>query len=565
MARLSTYHFRGIDQSSLSLGDIRDPFRFYHSPQREAASEKSASASFDLLVQDVDQNRQIDEKDRFIYVNARGEQLLLQAPEALKLLNYYVDPDKLRASHLGMVVSHSDEEPLAANQFPQSVEALPHLSFRDLTAIREEHFPYWEVDGHLDLDILEGLRIYTSEENSRWTGIRGVPIYFNGKFFRNKVLAEKGLIALSFIGVEYLTSAPFVWQTYTTNFFSMIGGSLSENNREEGIIHAGLLYADGESTHASTRRLINIQTAKSRSILARDHLYWTVTWPVVLAACFADPHFRVFWPAPWRAPRFGVLYNYFSNQFSRAIPFMGRSALGLGAAALSGYGIYELSSLWFDIYGHMPQGSTENRAFSAGATLLTQAALYSRASREMMALTGESRLTMASLGRIQQMSWRLRPRIEMGRMNLFGLKFPFPRASLNMEVSERWMRRLPSAAEAEGAETLAAKLPLRATFVRSGGGLNILEREVFARFASGEMLVGERAGLSVASRLATPLVEEEMLAAESLMIRSRMRMVGLPLLGVAALAGAAIGLGYLTGFFNSERNPRRFIREKTGL
>ncbi len=558
MGTLNTYQFDVTQSALLVKGDERDPFRFYSDLIPAQAIEPSKK-ELSFQVQDLDNNRNIDEKDRFVLIDRQGKQFLLDSKDALKLFNYYMDPEVLISKGLGVSVTHRVEEELLAQSSPTELEAIPEWKPEDLKYVRELHYPYWEKDGHLDLNILAGLRIYTDEENSQWTGFQGVPIYFDWRYFRNRVLGEKGAVALSFVAVEHLFSAPFVWQMYTTNFLSMVGGSVTGNSREEGIIHGGQLYADGDTTSRNTRRFINIQTAKSRSNLAKDHLYFTITWPIVLAACFADPYFRNFWPAPWKLPRFGVLYNYFANQFSRAIPFMGRSPLGLGIAALSGYGIYEMSSVWFDLYGHMPQGSTENRVFSLGSTILTQGALYSRAARELEILTGSSKLNLESLLQLRSMKLRMSLAVETPKVNLFGLKFRAPKPITYLEYTEtvpvtNLMKRY-GVVEGAALEGGAAEV----------GGANFMTRRLMMqRLAAGESLATQRLGLGMMSRLAVPAAEEELLLAENIVLRSRVRSVGLPLLGVAAVVGLGVGFCYLTGIFNKDKNPRTLAKEYLG-
>ena len=562
MTRSTTYQFKVVRDSLLGEGNSKDPFRFYsdlHSPPSISPSK----TEFIIQVKDRDSNRKIDAQDRFVLIDKEGQKTFLDSQDALKLLNYYVDPDLLKSKALGVIVSRSETE--SSHDFDRvaSLEGVKQFSTQDLKEIRDLHFPFWEVDGHLDLDILEGVRIYTEEENKQWTGIGGVGIFWNGRYFMKRVLGEKGAVAASFVTIEHLAGPHFIWQTYTTNFFSMIAGSFGKNNQAEGIIQAGPLLSNGDTTTHETRRMINIETAKARANLSKDHLYWTITGPIVTAACFADPFFRKFWPAPWRAPRLGVVYNYFASQFSRAIPFVGRSPFGLGAAALSGYGIYELSSLWFDIYGNMPQGSTENRAFSLGATVLTQAALYSRAAREMEVITGFSRLTYSNLQGLKKVNLLLRPAFESSRINFFGLKFPFPKPYLRAEWTESV--NAASLLERTGHAELAN--------IEMGVGeathtANLLERRaaLLEKFAKGDALAAERLGLATTSRLLATeaLTGEELVAAESFLVRSRMKMVGLPLLRASIWLGVGVGFCYLTGIFDDKNNPREFIRKHFG-
>lgn len=62
-----------------------------------------------------------------------------------------------------------------------------------------------------------------------------------------------------------------------------------------------------------------------------------------------------------------------------------------------------------------------------------------------------------------------------------------------------------------------------------------------------------------------PAAEENLLLAEKIVLRSRVKSVGLPLLGGAVLLGAGVGFCYLTGIFNKDRNPRTWVREYFGM
>jgi len=538
MGSHDVYRFQAIPQAALGPGDSRDPFRFYSDATFQPNPQALSQPAFDLEVQDADGNRRLDEKDLFVYADAQGKRIALRPEEGLKLLNYYADPELLKSKGLGLVVTRQSPSP--AERLPNAtLDSIPQLSAEEKEAIRDTHFPYWEVDGHLDLDILEGVRIFTQQENERWTGIEGVPIYLNWRYLGNRVLLEKGGVALSFVGLEHLVGAPFVWQTYTTNYLSMVQGAVSNNSRREGRIEAGFDHSDGEVTSSATRRMINIQTAKARSEISQEHLYFHVTWPIVLAACAADPAFRKFVYAPGRGHLFGNLFRYFGGQFSRALPAMGRNPFALGLAAVSGYGIYQLSAHWYELYGHLPQGSTENRLFSSVTTLFAEAALYNRASREMELLTGATRVNFGNMMALRRAPFRMSLSYEWVRGNFFGAKIPYPRPGLYAT----WTETASVEALLERRYAVAGMRPMGAAAFE--GATILTRRELVSRLMTGESLLAQRAGLSVASRLALPAAEEELMMAEKILLRSRVRSVGLPLLGAAALLGAGVGLYYL--------------------
>lgn len=508
MAVHETYHFRAIAQTRLGPGDERDPFRFYSD---RLFQPSSVDAAFSMEVQDVDHNRKLDEQDVFISIDAQGQKRRMLSGDGLKLLNYYLDPEVLKSKALGVVLNKELREGERGMAFPMESFG---LNQDEIEQVRKSHFPYWEIDGHIDLDILQGFRTFTKMENERWTSLSGSFTYWDWHYFTHEVLTKKGAIALSFVSVENATTPHFVWQTYTTNFFSLLAGSFYRNNRAEGILEAGYLHADGDSTSVETRRMVNMESAKARSKISKDHLFWLVTWPIVLGACFADSHFRKFWSAPWRVPKFGLLYDYYAGQFNRALPFMGRSPLAWGVTVLSAYQVYDLSSHWFEAYAGLPRESMENKIMSTGSTLFAEVALQSRASREMEAVLGSARLNFRNLSALQRSSLALRLRFYPTRMNFFGLKPVLPKAALELSWKEN------------------------ATSV-------LARKNMVAPLAGGEILLAERAGLQVTSRLIASATEVEVLGAENVVIRSSFRSVGLPLLAMSALIGAGIGVYHL--------------------
>jgi hypothetical protein len=613
------YQFSIVPAATLSEGDPRDPFRFYHDGEARPVRGPASAASPTIEVIDSDQNRQFTPSDRYFYVDAQGRRLELSGDEGLKLLNYWADPTALRKSGTGLVVHALQDTNLGPVQAQGSLRDISEIS-QELRETILDRFAYWEADGHLDMNILEGVRIYTDAENDRWTGPRGVGIYFGWNSAAREIFLKKVLtIGGAFQGLEHFVSPAFTWQMFTTNFFSMVGGSFFSNTRLEGNIEAWNSIARHPDSANTIRRVANIQTAEARSKVARDHLQMTYTWSVVLAACFADPTFRKFWPAPWRFPRAGILYNYFANQFNTAIPALGRNPLGWSLALTSGFGLYEISKAWFDMYGGLRYGTTENRAFSAGATILMEAALLSKASNELRAFTGSGELTWANLRQIPALKPRFRVGLaveeipvaerlyrfgpnrvlasldspmnrffripegyRLSRFNLFGLKTPLPRPSIIATWRNPPAVSLPSVTQAPAAtaapeagtvleEAVALRPPTLPTLVEANSlapGSAVLEegavtRTVAAtRVATTETVLSRVALTTEGRTFAVPLVEG--MTAEEMMAGGRTRVFGLPLLSMAAGLGVAIGVLYMTGYYNENRTPRDTFRQIFG-
>src|SRR4030095_5198243 len=77
----------------------------------------------------------------------------------------------------------------------------------------------------------------------------------------------------------------------------------------------------------------------------------------------------------------------------------------MGIAALAGFGIYEISSTWFDLYGGLRRGTAANQVFSGLSSLLVESVLLSRTSQELRTLTGSGALSATNLREL----FRLRP------------------------------------------------------------------------------------------------------------------------------------------------------------
>jgi len=578
-----------------------------------------------IEVVDVDQNRQLTSQDHYFYHAPDGGRHQISPAQALKLLNFIVDPTTIKKNGWGMLVHTSD---VAAKPIPGQkvvdLDVVQGITPAQREGILDSYHPYWEADGHLDMSILGGLRLYTDAENHRWTGPRGIGIYFGWKSAFKEVFVHRVFtIGGAFQGLEHFVSPAFTWHMFTNNFFSMVGGSFSSNTRLEGNIEAWTSMAKHPDASESLRRVANIQTAEARAKVAKDHLRMTYTWSVVLAACFADPNFRKFWPAPWRFPRPGILYNHFSNQFRTTIPALGRNPMGWGLALSSGFGLYEISKAWFDMYGGLRYNTTENRLFSAASTVLIEGALISTASKEMMAYTGSGELTLANFRKISTLNrsfslglaiepipvgeklWRFSPNrllakldvqnrlfkipegYRLTRFNFFGLKTPLPRPS----IIATWKipgTALPSVAPTAAASVEGATLSESATVLEFPTGLRApalpslaqtgtlaAEGGVLAEGATATRLATASrvaATETVLSRVAVTTLEGRTFAvrvlqgltAEEMMARGNTRVFGIPLLYAAAGLGIAIGFGYVSGYYGDHRTPRDTFREIFG-
>jgi hypothetical protein len=598
----SSYRFAAVPADSLFPSDREDPFRFYHNQEPMPVTAPVPRPRLLVEVVDADQNRQLNERDEFFYLNqADGRRLKLPSDLGLRILNYYTDPTVLSSQNLGMVI-HAEDLPSSRMDGLAGLSDVVDIPPAERDQITDRHFPFWEYDGHLDMDILEGLRVYTAEENNRWTGWRGIGNRFSWGYLLRRGLLEKGGVASIFMAGEHFINPTFMWTMYTTNFSSMVGGSIINNSRLEGSIDSRYGLGREDAGH-SLRRIANIQTAGERARISEDHLYFTLTWPVVIGACFFDPNFRKFWPAPWRLPRPGILYNHFAGQFRTALPSLGRGPLawlknpmGLGLALAAGFGIYEVTSAWFDIYGGLRKGTTENRIFSGASTILTETWLLSKASREMRALTGSGALNWANfralaaarpqLGFVATLpeggaltrAWQASPRVQtlfqrpylptveveavaahnpLGRLfNRVGLprlgieaRVPFPSAALPSLPLGAANDVIPAAT----VETTMA-----------GERAALLETAAVRQAAAGENLLAQAAML-VPGRSALPAAEEALALTEAAaMTGTRTRLVGLPLLAFAAGIGIAFGLCYATGMFDTRYGPRDLVRDSTG-
>ncbi|MBL7685896.1 MAG: hypothetical protein JNK65_07690 [Deltaproteobacteria bacterium] len=615
-----TYHFNAVDRSDLALGNSDDLFRFYRESQPVPTQSGNIQSRFHLEARDLNGDRRLDQRDAYLYHATDGAHPV--SPElGLNLLNYFNDPNILRQRNQGMVVLNTNQS--SSNTLaPADLSSILEIptSERDLFA---RHRSYWELDGHLDLDILEGVRLYAQAENEPWTRVWGPGTfrYFDGRYFASRVLGEKGAIAGIFMTGEHFINPTFMWQMYTTNFLSMVTGSFLNNARSESTIHNAELLANDTEIGNSTRRMANNRTAENRIRIAQDHLYFTVTWPVVIAACFGDPQFRKFWAAPWRLPNFGMIGNYFDTQFRTAIPAIGRTRgawaanpLGLGLLAASGFGIYEVASAWFDIYGGLRQGTTENRTFAGGSTVLIEAALLNRASREMRALTGSGELSFHNfsnlsrviranevglnfeiaegslLGRYYSSSARLQqvmntsrflPTVEVAAreraFNPLGRLFDWvglPHPSL--EVRAPLIRRSLGSASLEALSAAPLVEGAEASVLAQGAASRIAAEEVAAgetltaraaiieaggvEATAGESLIARMAAFEEVNAVAAFARQRELVMGEEFLAAGRTRLVGIPLLGAAALVGLGIGAGYMSGYFNQHYTPMHMMR-----
>ena len=242
LSQLKSYLFTAVSAADLSPGDLGDPFRFYRDDDPPPVRSSDLVPRFSLETVDVDGNREIDSHDRFFYVSPDHRRLSLSSELGLRILNYFVDPNILKAHQWGMVVRSSSAAPGPIDG-EVSLQEISEITPYQREEIADRSVPFWEVDGHLDLDILEGLRTYTDAENRRWTGWSGLGIFLNGRYVKDQLINVAG-VAGGFILGEYEANSVFMWQMYSTNFSSKILGSLTGNSRRYEEIRSAQATAD---------------------------------------------------------------------------------------------------------------------------------------------------------------------------------------------------------------------------------------------------------------------------------------------------------------------------------
>jgi hypothetical protein len=557
-----------IIPSNFNSSHPENSYRFSQEGEGRPLSSSSAHPSLSLEVWDLDNNRRLDSQDRYFYLTSDRGGVGISAELGLRLLNHVLNPQVLERDHQGIEIrSGALSDPPSLTEEIGVLSEIPHFP----TSLRQEletsPLPFWEREGHLDLDILEGLRSYRSDENQPYLGWQGLGIYLDSRYVRRQMTVTI-LVAAGFMAGEHLTNSTFMWQTYTTNFLSSIAGSFQHQPEWHETLRRGQALSLSSNFSTSERRLANLRMAEARTRIAQDHLYWVFMSPIVLGACLADQNFRHLLRNPSIFPR------YFSNQFQTSLSSLGRgpgawlrNPLGLGIASLAGFGIYEVSSTWFDLYGGLRQGSLSNQIFSGGASFLVEIALLARVSRELEAITGSGSLTAANLrtalslrpqwgvlAEIPEGSWLARYWSSSPRLQAIAGRSYFPTVQIGGELGPTaFLNRIG-----------VPRVYLEARFApltRSFPALIEAEGMTVARTLDAESILA-RSALS-GEALATAESETVLLAEEILAAR-RVRLVGLPLLAVALGVGIAMGGGYLTHYFDEDHGPRDRLREWIG-
>ncbi|MFO1519175.1 MAG: hypothetical protein U1F57_05885 [bacterium] len=558
MPEPQSYRFSLVSASQLSSGDPRDPFRFFREGEAPPLQNLSALPSFSLEAVDQDGNRQLNAGDRYFYFSPDQTRRAVSPEVGLQILNHWADPRVLQRDRLGLLVQSGPVHDFPVQGNANILDFIPPLSSLPAEGERanlDSDVPYWEVDGHLDLDILQGVRTFTEAENRRWTGLSGVGIYANPYYFGRQAFKTLG-IAASFMAGEHFVNPTFIWQTYTTNFLSSVTGSYENRQRTAEHFRNFQNLQPSPDADSVERRLANIQMADERSRIAQDNLYWAFTAPVVGAACLADQNFRNFLRNP------SILPRHFYSQFRTALPAILRSPFAMGAAALAGLGMYEISSRWYENYGGLRRGSTSNRIFSGATTVLAEAALFSRASREMAAITGSGDLTFANLMRLRSLplQWGVGAEVQEGSVFArFYMNSPRVQAFFQERAFTPTIRMaalespnpLASLLNRVGVPHLSLEARLSTSALTRAGaaeGAALVERATVTETTAAMESVLSRATLTEG---ATALEgREALLVGEELMAAGRVRVVGLPLTGLLVGAGILVGVGYLTGYFD---------------
>ena len=155
MSPARPYVFQILSSTDLSPGNSEDPYRFFQEGETPPLRSPSAVPRLSLEAWDLDNNRQLNAHDRYFYVGADHRRLGLSSEFGLRLLNYYLDPHVLERRGLGIAVrsgSLTSSIPVQGDERLRLSE-IPALSPVEREEIEGFPFPFWELDGHLDLNI----------------------------------------------------------------------------------------------------------------------------------------------------------------------------------------------------------------------------------------------------------------------------------------------------------------------------------------------------------------------------------------------------------------------------
>ncbi|GEM_PF-6514508 len=349
----------------------------------------------------------LDTRDRYslAYENKLHS---IRADEGLRLLNYFLNPRVLEGQQRKIGFSKSEH---------LSEEREPPISLQEISAFTPQQLEEiqstpsaWFMDGHLDISLLEGARVFLPSENEAWASHRPTEFSWagfasmnssaggyhvsNGHFVREQIV-EKSLVAFAFMGLSASTSPHLTWHLFTGNYTSHELGSIALNTRVEEKI------AKLSNTSENPQENLNANLAVVEERLHRSErdLYFGFTRPVIAVACLADADFRR-WVAQLFTPSLQEysMLRFYGTMFAEAGKSVFTSlAAGAVIAGFSSFSIYELSRIWYDAYGHLDYPSTENKIASALSTALSEAWLLSRVGRQVQAITGNSGLTWSNL------------------------------------------------------------------------------------------------------------------------------------------------------------------------
>lgn len=166
-----------------------------------------------------------------------------------------------------------------------------------------------------------------------------------------------------------------------------------EGNELRRQIHHSFEINTSLTPSNADRLALNLATGNARLRILEDHLYWVLNIPFITAGCLLDKNFKSFMRSPLRN-----FYNNLQGRFAGSRLALAGGPFAYAIAALSAYAVYETTSLWFDRFGGLHQGTWANRIASGTSTLLTESALLSRVSMEMGAFTNAQAFRVASFG-----------------------------------------------------------------------------------------------------------------------------------------------------------------------
>lgn len=220
-------------------------------------------------------------------------------------------------------------------------------------------------------------RFFLKEENMSWPGHERIFSSWNGKFLKEKILRPiliamtvftAGERAVGFLCGARTIGTSSLWVLYTINFGSLILGSIEYQLQKRGEILNEYRLAKLNSFNLSAQTSATAQIEKLKSAQADNYLCWGFTLPLIAAACYFDRK-SFFASGPLK---FSMNFPSYFNKIASTVC---RTPLTILPAIAALYGLHELSSLWFDVYGRLGygglrQGSFTNEIYSTLSTLV---------------------------------------------------------------------------------------------------------------------------------------------------------------------------------------------------